>query len=75
MTTIHNSSPITVAWNTTAGTFYINLTKRLKSPLRIRYNTPKSLHRTTVNIQPSITTTVHRALPHNNTHIVHFKTT
>ena len=75
MTTIHNRSPISVAWETTAGNYYFNLSDQLAAPLRIQYNTPKSLHRTIVSIQTSITTTVHRGLPNNNLHIVHFKTT
>ena len=75
MMTIHNRSPITVALITTAGAFYINPSEHLKAPLRIRYNSPKSLHRTTVYIQSSMTSTVHLRLPHNNIYIVHFKTT
>jgi len=75
MTSIHNSSPITVALITTARAFYIKLSEHLKTPLRIQYNTLKPLHRTTVNIQVPITTTVHLSIPHNNIHIVLFKTT
>jgi len=75
MMTIHNRSPITVALITTAGAFYINPSEHLKAPLRIRYNNPKSLHRTTVNIQASITTNTHRTLPQKDIHIVYFKTT
>jgi len=75
MMTIHNRSPITVAWKTAAEAFYINLPGQLNAPIRIRYNSPKSLHRTTVYIQSSMTSTVHLRLPHNNIYIVHFKTT
>jgi len=75
MTTIDNRSPITVAWKTAAEVFYINLTGQLNAPIRIRYNSPNSLHRTTVYIQNSMTSTVHLRLPHNNIYIVHFKTT
>ena len=75
MTTIHNRSTISVAWKTTAGNYYFNLSDQLNAPLRIQYNTPKPLHRTTVYIQTSVTSTVYLNLPHNNLHIVHFKTT
>ena len=75
MTTTHKISPITVASITTTAAFYVNLSDHLTTPLWIRQNTLKPLHRTAVNIQGSMTTTVHRILPNKNIHIVLFKTT
>ena len=75
MNTIHNNSTITVAWTTTAETFYINLAKHLKSTTRFHQNSSTPLQRNTRITQLSIPNTNHRSLPHKNIHIVPFKTT
>ena len=75
MITIHNSSPLTVAWKTTAETFYVNLAKHLKSATRLQKKSSTPLQQNTGITQLSITNTHHRSLPYTNIPIGLFKTT
>jgi hypothetical protein len=75
MIRIHNNLPFTVASTPTAGTFYISPEKRQKSSLKFRHNIAKTLHRTTVTAQSSMTTANHSSLPPTTIKTAHFKST
>ena len=75
MTTIHNNSPLTVAWKTTAEAFYVNRAKHLMSMSKFRQNLSTPLQRNPGITQLSTPNTSQRSLPYKNIPIVLFKTT